>query len=74
MRCLECCLDFHVQCDSDHRLLPTVWGQEHEHPLIYSTETIANKDDSDLHYCNVYGKELRKSEDPFIIVLYVMSM
>ncbi|KAH9669517.1 cysteine/Histidine-rich C1 domain family protein [Citrus sinensis] len=65
MRCLECCLDFHVQCDSDHQLLPTVWGQEHEHPLIYSTETIANKDDSDLHYCNVYGKELRKSEDPF---------
>ncbi|KAH9718105.1 phorbol-ester/DAG-type domain-containing protein [Citrus sinensis] len=65
MRCLECCLDFHVQCDSDHRLLPTVWGQEHEHPLIYSTETIANKDDSDLHYRNIYGKELRKSEDPF---------
>lgn len=65
MRCLECCLDFHMQCDSDHQLLPTVWGKEHEHPVIYSTETIANKDDSYLHYFNVCGKELRKSEDPF---------
>ncbi|KAL9459250.1 hypothetical protein AB3S75_002608 [Citrus x aurantiifolia] len=55
-RCVRCDLDFHVQCGSDP-LPPSVWHKDHEHPLIENNETIGSKDDSQLHFCNVCGKE-----------------
>ncbi|KAL9462167.1 hypothetical protein AB3S75_000215 [Citrus x aurantiifolia] len=61
-RCVRCNLDFHVQCGS-HPLPIWVLHKDHKHPLIHNNGTLA-KDDSELHFCNVCGKE-RNSEDPF---------
>ncbi|KAH9669601.1 DC1 domain-containing protein [Citrus sinensis] len=56
MRCMECKLNFHVQC-GPHQLPLTVMVIQHEHRLTLMTGTLA-EDNSDQSYCTVCRKEI----------------
>lgn len=62
LRCVECNLNFHVQCGRDS-LPPTVVHQHHDHSLTLTTGTIVKDDDGDLPRCEIC-KEERNSNHP----------
>ncbi|ESR61712.1 hypothetical protein CICLE_v10014060mg [Citrus x clementina] len=56
LRCVECKLNFHVQCGPDW-LPPSVDQQHHDHPLTLTTGTIVKDNDGDLLRCEICKEE-----------------
>lgn len=67
LRCVECNVNFYVQC-GPHPLPLTIVHQHHSHPLsLIIPETLVNDDDDDFNlllYCDTCNKE-RNTKHPF---------